>query len=61
MTTIITIVLSFFTIGVIIEKLSKKYCPNDGMVMEYDSYGGFECPQCGRYEKNGTIRNEGRI
>lgn len=63
MTVIITIVLwvgSFYLISVILDKLSEKHCPNDGRVMEYDSYGGHECPQCKRYEKNGNVLQAGK-
>lgn len=63
MTVIITIAIGLgvlYLIGAIIDKLSEKHCPNDGQVMEYNSYGGFECPQCGRYEKNGNVLQAGK-
>ena len=51
--------LVMLIIGAILDKVAEKKCPNDGTVMEYNSYGGYECPKCGRYEKNGTVRFEG--
>lgn len=45
--------------GYILSTLLEEHCPNDGEVMQYNSYGGYECPKCGRYEKNGSVLENG--